>query len=180
MKEKTPHNSTTKKQASKKYNPELLGNWLNDISLLMQRINRKFTEELAIEWANLILQWSEREDAWDFAQFCEIIGIPRPTFEDRIRKFECTKVAMAIAKQRLGERRQRKATFGKADPGMVRHTLHMYHQDWEKVMNKKIKLEDARRDKEHAHQKELKEMSLKEAKASERQVVVIERFPEDN
>ena len=157
--QKAKNNSTPVKYTTKSLN------WLHDPMLVMQRVTADFTEENAKEVAACILEWSARDDAWNLHQFCDLMLMPRETFESRAERWPVLNCAYGIARGRLAERRERKATFKEyeADSSMIKPTLRYYDYDWQRKYQEDIALEDRRREEQREHDREQLEKRLKQA-----------------
>jgi len=99
---------------------------------LMSWRTAKPTKEWIQEFADLLLEWAQQEDALDLIDFYSYHGIPEGTFYDWIDKYESLKVAHKMTMRMLGARKQRLATFKKygTNENVITRTLFQYHPDW--------------------------------------------------
>jgi len=120
-------------------------------------------------YAQAILEWSERDDAWDLLSFYNEAGLLKRTFEKWRTKYEILEDAVDLVKQRIGERRQRKATFKEYEVNlqMVTPTLRFYHPDWQKEL-----------DDDKKFKTDLKAIGNDEEK-NPVQVIVVKDFPKE-
>lgn len=126
-KKKQPNNSISVNNGKK------LPIWLNDLNSLLSWKQSGLTENDAELFAQSMLDWSVTDEAWDFLGFYNLIGVHSSTYDDWREKYPKLQEVYTFVKQRLAERRQRKATFKEhnANPGVVMFTMRKYHRDWQ-------------------------------------------------
>lgn len=167
MNKKAPSKKADNNNTPVKYSLNT-GGWLQDIELVMQRIESPFTEENAKEVASCLLRWSIEENAYTFDQFCDVMGITSHSYQKRVKRSPILKAAHQIAKQRLGIRQRLKATFKESnvDGSMVRPTLRFYDSDWDTKYKEEVALEDRRRKEDKEHQIKMQELKSKQEEAA--------------
>ena len=126
-KTKSVNHNTQKLQVAK--NDADWDEYLSTKSFQMQPATGAFKERLAIE----LVTWAEENTrAYKMSEFYHMKGILRNTFERWCRTHENLGHAYKLAMEILGNRREKGALEKKLEPGMVKHMMPLYDEDWAK------------------------------------------------
>jgi len=156
---KNPHNITSVKNWWKTA-PNIL-----TASFACHRLNDKWTEEDAMEFAEALWEWSKKDSSLFIEDFLAPIGLTRFSFLRRVEKFEVLQHVYPLVKERIGTRQRYLALVGRIDAGMTKMHLRKYLEDYRPsvMYEEEWKREDGQRKEDKQHQKEMIKLRAKEA-----------------
>lgn len=116
--------------------------WLEDYLDLQGFKLKPVTEATIDRISQELLEWSKREDSIVFRDFYDDKGIPEDAYYRWVRTHQQLKAAHAIAKGRVGSRREKGALIRKYDPSFITNSMPMYDQEWKDLLSWKASLKE--------------------------------------
>jgi len=97
------------------------------------------TKEWIYNMCEYELEWAAKDDSISFTAFYKIYGLCRQTYDKLRLKHKILDATHKVAKEWVGERREKLALTRKYDPLTIHKTLRNYEPEWREIYDEDMK-----------------------------------------